>query len=46
MSRFNWALGIRSQDYSEGAFCVRPKRVPDNPGRPVDARVLRKEQPV
>jgi alkylhydroperoxidase family enzyme len=24
-ARFNWALGIRSQDYSEGAFCVRPE---------------------
>jgi AhpD family alkylhydroperoxidase len=37
-ARFNWALGIRSQDYSEGAFCVRPERVPDTPGRPVDAK--------
>jgi AhpD family alkylhydroperoxidase len=24
-ARFNWALGIASQDYSEGAFCVRPE---------------------
>jgi AhpD family alkylhydroperoxidase len=24
-ARFNWALGIDSQDYSEGAFCVRPE---------------------
>jgi alkylhydroperoxidase family enzyme len=24
-ARFNWALGITSQDYSEGAFCVRPE---------------------
>jgi AhpD family alkylhydroperoxidase len=24
-ARFNWALGIESQDYSEGAFCVRPE---------------------
>lgn len=23
-ARFNWALGIESQDYSEGAYCVRP----------------------
>lgn len=24
-ARFNWALGIDSQDYSEGAFCIRPE---------------------
>jgi 4-carboxymuconolactone decarboxylase len=24
-ARFNWALGIESQDFSEGAFCVRPE---------------------
>lgn len=24
-ARFNWALGIGSQGYSEGAFCVRPQ---------------------
>jgi 4-carboxymuconolactone decarboxylase len=24
-ARFNWALGIGSQGYSEGAFCVRPE---------------------
>jgi AhpD family alkylhydroperoxidase len=23
-ARFNWALGIESQDFSEGSFCVRP----------------------
>jgi hypothetical protein len=23
--RFNWALGIESEDYSEGAFCIRPE---------------------
>jgi alkylhydroperoxidase family enzyme len=23
-ARFNWALGIESQGYSEGAYCVRP----------------------
>jgi 4-carboxymuconolactone decarboxylase len=22
-ARFNWALGIESQDYSEGSFCIR-----------------------
>jgi AhpD family alkylhydroperoxidase len=27
-ARFNWALGIDSQDYSEGAFCVRPEAPP------------------
>ncbi|MGH2956360.1 MAG: carboxymuconolactone decarboxylase family protein [Solirubrobacterales bacterium] len=26
-ARFNWALGIESQDYSEGAVCVRPETV-------------------
>ena len=25
-ARFNWALGIGSQGYAEGAFCVRPER--------------------
>lgn len=24
-ARVNWALGIGSQDYSEGAFCIRPE---------------------
>jgi alkylhydroperoxidase family enzyme len=32
-SRFNWALGIESQDYSEGAVCVRPEAVPGTPER-------------
>ena len=27
-ARFNWALGIESQDYSEGAFCIRPETAP------------------
>jgi 4-carboxymuconolactone decarboxylase len=26
-ARFNWALGIGSQGYSEGAFCIRPETV-------------------
>jgi AhpD family alkylhydroperoxidase len=25
-ARFNWALGIESQDFSEGAFCAIPER--------------------
>jgi alkylhydroperoxidase family enzyme len=28
-ARFNWALGISSQGYSEGAFCVRPEALPE-----------------
>jgi alkylhydroperoxidase family enzyme len=28
-ARFNWALGIDSQGYSEGAFCVRPEALPE-----------------
>lgn len=24
-ARFNWALGIGSQDFSEGSYCVRPE---------------------
>jgi len=28
-ARFNWALGIESQDYSDGAVCVRPETLPD-----------------
>ena len=28
-ARFNWALGIGSQGYSEGAVCIRPEEVPD-----------------
>lgn len=27
-ARFNWALGIGSQDFSEGAFCMVPERPP------------------
>jgi alkylhydroperoxidase family enzyme len=27
-SRFNWAFGIGSQGFAEGAFCVRPETVP------------------
>ena len=27
-ARVNWALGIGSQDYSEGAFCALPERSP------------------
>ena len=27
-ARFNWAFGIGSQDFSEGAFCVRPSPPP------------------
>jgi alkylhydroperoxidase family enzyme len=28
-ARFNWALGIESQGYSEGAVCIRPETLPD-----------------
>ena len=27
-ARFNWALGIDSQNYTEGAYCVRPEALP------------------
>jgi alkylhydroperoxidase family enzyme len=27
-ARFNWALGIDSQNYTEGATCVRPETLP------------------
>ena len=27
-ARFNWALGIDSQNYTEGATCIRPESVP------------------
>ena len=27
-ARFNWAFGIQSQDFSEGAFCVKPSPPP------------------
>ena len=25
-ARFNWALGIQEEGYSEGAYCVAPQR--------------------
>jgi alkylhydroperoxidase family enzyme len=28
-ARFNWALGIGSQNYTEGTFCIRPEEVPN-----------------
>jgi 4-carboxymuconolactone decarboxylase len=28
-ARFNWALGIESQGYAEGAVCIRPEAVPE-----------------
>jgi alkylhydroperoxidase family enzyme len=28
-ARFNWALGIGSQGYSEGAVCIRPETLPE-----------------
>jgi len=31
-ARFNWALGIDSQGYSEGAVCVRPEAIPEKNG--------------
>jgi len=31
-ARFSWALGIRSQDYSEGAFCMVPERLANAEG--------------
>jgi len=34
-ARFNWALGIASQGYSEGAVCVRPETLPDAQAREV-----------
>lgn len=24
-SRFNWALGIESEGFSEGTYCIRPE---------------------
>jgi alkylhydroperoxidase family enzyme len=27
-ARFNWALGIESQGWSEGSFCLRPETLP------------------
>jgi alkylhydroperoxidase family enzyme len=33
-ARFNWALRIESQGYSEGAYCLRPEALPqaESPG--------------
>ena len=37
-ARFNWALGIGSQDYSaEGAYCLRPETLPPATRPPRDA---------
>jgi alkylhydroperoxidase family enzyme len=36
-ARFNWALGIDSQDYSEGAFCIRPESSNDEASSPAAA---------
>jgi AhpD family alkylhydroperoxidase len=33
-ARFNWALGIASQSYSEGAFCLVPERPAEQPDPP------------
>jgi alkylhydroperoxidase family enzyme len=32
-ARFNWALGIESQDYSEGAACIVPESLPEEASR-------------
>jgi alkylhydroperoxidase family enzyme len=32
-ARFNWALGIGSQGYSEGAVCIRPERLQETAER-------------
>lgn len=29
-ARFNWAMGIQSEGFSEGAYCARPQSVPAN----------------
>jgi alkylhydroperoxidase family enzyme len=31
-ARFNWALGIESQGYADGAVCVRPEELPERNG--------------
>lgn len=31
-ARFNWALGIESQGYADGAVCVRPEKLPERNG--------------
>jgi 4-carboxymuconolactone decarboxylase len=36
-ARFNWALGITPQGYSEGAVCIRPEALPDQTERMSDA---------
>ena len=28
-ARFNWALGIESQGYSEGSVCIVPETLPE-----------------
>ncbi|MDP9189620.1 MAG: hypothetical protein M3O25_10260, partial [Actinomycetota bacterium] len=33
-ARFNWALGIGSQGYAEGAFCIRPETLPGSTETP------------
>jgi alkylhydroperoxidase family enzyme len=35
-ARFNWAFGIASQGFSEGAYCVRPEHTAGN-GLPLEA---------
>ena len=30
-ARFDWAFGIGSQGFTEGAFCVRPEQAPQPP---------------
>ena len=50
-SRFNWAFGIEGQGFSEGAYCVRPRRgtpppraaerPPARSGEPARARATR-----
>ena len=31
-SRFNWALGIESEGFSEGMYCVRPEPADSSSG--------------
>ncbi len=31
-SRFNWALGIESEGFSEGMYCVRPEAAESSSG--------------
>jgi AhpD family alkylhydroperoxidase len=48
--RFNWAFGIGSQGFSEGAYCVRPTPAEDAPttadGAPTPADGAASRQPV